>query len=330
MFHQEQKDRFIMEFSTSDSRRHAARVMFNVIAPFEEQQNKDICAMDKDELSKIVADIVGYREISKKLRMSILKEYFRWCIKNGVEGAGDAIFDIKCDVSLEKLKRQMVANPQHLQRYLNCICEKESEQTVDNIYRCLYWLAYAGVDSEEEALKILDSDVDLGSMVVKFHDREFPIYREAIPAFKNCKELKGFWYKHPCYEKVLKSRVSGHELLRGTMKRTDDIGMRVQTMRVAITSKIRERKFLSEKDKNDESLDLKLSFYRVQLSGMFYRMYESERAGMRVDFTEDALHFMEGKVYKLDSGRNQIGAKQRQIANSYLEDYNRWKEAYSI
>lgn len=325
MYNSEVKEKFITEFSTNAGRRHVAVVMFNSLEPFEKNWGADICTRGKDELQAAVGEIVGFRDKSKRTRLSILREYFRWCVENNVEGAGNAIFEIdNGDLGLEKLKRQMVANPQHLQRYLNCICDKESEETTDCIYRCLYWLAYGGIEDEETALKVLASDVKLDKKLVKYDGDEFPIYREAIPAFKNCVDLKEFNYKHPNYDKtVKKGRAKGQYLLRGITETKS-----YKAMRATMSKKAKNARFMSEKDKNDESLQLKLSYYRVWLSGLFYRMYEAERAGMPPDFTAAASRFMEGKTYKLDSGRNLIGAKQRQLARDYLHDYNRWKEAY--
>ena len=326
MYNTEIKTRFITEFSTSTARRHAATVMFNTLEPYEKKWGDDFCTRSKEELQPVVSELVGFRTSSKKLRLTILKEYVRWCIKNQIDGACDELFSIE-ELGLEKLKRQMVANPQHLQRYLNCICDAESEETVGCIYRCFYWLAYGGM-KEEDVLDVVESEVDLTDMVVRHNGNEYPIYREAIPAFKNCVNLREFRYKHANYaadKVVFKERASGDMLLRGISESKS-----IKAVRVEMSRRAKNPKFKSLEDESDKSLDLKLSFYRVWLSGLFYRTYEAERAGMPADFLAAAEEFMEGKTYKLDSGRNLIGAKQRQLANDYLEDYNRWKEAYSI
>lgn len=326
MYNEEIKKRFIAEFSTSTSRRNAAVTMFNAIEPYEKKWSADFCTRNKDELQPVVSEIVGFRTNSKKLRLSILREYIRWCIKNNIDGATDEIFLIE-ELGLDKLKRQMVANPQHLQRYLNCICDVETEETVDCIYRCFYWMAYGGMN-EKDTLEVKVTDVDLEDMVIRYGDAEFPIYREAIPAFRNCMKLTQFKYKHPNYsngKEVFKERASGDTLLRGMSDKKN-----LSAIRVEMSRKARLKKYASDADINDKNLDLQLSFYRVWLSGLFYRTYEAERAGMPADFMAAAAQFMEGKTYKLDSGRNLIGAKQRQLASDYLEDYNRWKDAYSI
>lgn len=325
MYNKELKERFITEFSTNIGRRHTATVMFDALEQQETQWGADICTRSKEELKPVVGDLIGFRESSQKTRLTILRAYVKWCIKNHVEGACDELLKIE-DFGLDKLKRQMVANPQHLQRYLNCILEKESEQTVDNVFRCYYWLAYGGV-SEEDAFELKTSDVDLTEMVVRYNGVEYPIYREAIPAFKNCIELQSFKFIHPniVNKDVYKSRATGDKLLRGISEKKS-----IKAMRVEMSKRQKTQKYRLESTKDDTSLDLQLSFYRVGLSGLFYRTYEAERAGMPADFMAAAEQFMEGKTYKLDSGRNLIGAKQRRVAVEYLEDYKRWKEAYAI
>lgn len=324
MYNTEQKENFISEFTTNTGRRNAAVVMFNALEPYEEAWGADVCTRNTEELQPVVSEIVGFRASSKKLRLTILREYVKWCISHGVPGACDGLLQID-EIGLEKLKRQMVANPQHLQRYLDCICDKESEETVDCIYRCFFWLAYGGM-KESDVLNVTVSDVDLTEMIVRHNGVEYPIYREALSAFKNCITLGQFRYKHPNYgadKMVFKDRASGTMLLRGISETKSITAVRVEMSRKAKNPKYKP-------DSADDSLNLKLSFYRVWLSGLFYRTYEAERAGMPVDFMAAAGEFMDGKTYHLERSRNLIGAKQRQIASDYLEDYSRWKEAYSI
>lgn len=326
MYNEELKERFIKEFSTSTARRNIAIGVFNMLEEYEKQWGSDFCTRKKDDIAPLIDEAAGLRMSSQSGRLTILKLYVRWCIANNVEGACDDIFSIE-EPSLEKLKRQTVANPQHLQRYLNCICDLESEETVGCIYRCLYWLAYGGMQ-EKYVLNVTTSDVDLQNMVVNYDGKEYPIYREAISAFKNCVNLTQFRYKNPKYtteKEIFKNRASGNTLLRGYSATRS-----VEAIRVEMARRSANPRFKTEKDKNDKSLDLQLSFFRVWLSGLFYRTYEAERAGMPVDFMAAAAQFMEGKTYKLDKGRNLLGARQRRLASEYLEDYNRWKEAYSI
>ena len=325
MYNKDTKEKFITEFSTNTGRRQVAYKAFEALEPYEQDAESDFCTWDKDKIIPVVDKLIGLRESSKKTRLSVLEAYIKWCMQNKIPGAREDLLGIS-DFGLDKLKSQMVANPQHLQRYLNCILEPEQENTVDNVYRCYYWMAYGGM-SEEDALNVTTKDVDLVNLVIRYNGTEYPIYREAIPAFKSCVESTNFKCKHPNYTdvEVYRNRIAGDILTRGTRGYGSTRGIRVE-----ISRKQRNQRFRPDSTKDDKSLDLKLSFYRIRLSGLFYRMYEAERAGMPVNFMPAAEQFMEGKTYKLDSGRNLIGARQRRIASEFLDDYNRWKEAYTI
>lgn len=317
MYNEELKTKFVRGYTNSISTAEVCQTIFNAFEQYEVEWGADLCTRSTEELQPVVDGLVGFRARSKWMRLIILKDYVKWCIGMKVPGACDGMLKIET-VGLEKVKHQTVASPLHLQRYLNSICEPESEETTDNIYRCFYWLAYGGV-AEEDILSIKCSDVDLNNMVVRYNDTEVPIYREALPAFKNCVNLTQFVYKHPNYDKlVYKDRAYGDTLVRGIRSAPSIKAMRVELSR-------------RSKAKIDEGkTDLKLSYFRVWISGLFYRMYERERAGMPVDFSAAAAQFMEGKTYKLDRGRNTPEAKKRQLTRDYLEDYERWKLAFAI
>lgn len=317
MYNEELKTKFVRGYTNSISTAEVCQTIFNAFEQYEVEWGADLCTRNTEELQPVVDGLVGFRARSKWMRLIILKDYVKWCIGMKVPGACDGMLKIET-VGLEKVKHQTVASPLHLQRYLDSICEPESEETTDNIYRCFYWLAYGGV-AEEDILSIKCSDVDLNNMVVRYNDTEVPIYREALPAFKNCVKLTQFVYKHPNYDKlVYKDRADGDTLVRGIRSAPSIKAMRVELSR-------------RSKAKMDEGkTDLKLSYFRVWISGLFYRMYERERAGMPVDFSAAAAQFMEGKTYKLDRGRNTPEAKKRQLTRDYLEDYERWKLAFAI
>lgn len=317
MYNEELKTKFVRGYTNSISTAEVCQTIFNAFEQYEVEWGADLCTRSAEELQPVVDNLVGFRARSKWMRLIILKDYVKWCIGMKVPGACDGMLKIET-VGLEKVKHQTVASPLHLQRYLDSICEPESEETTDNIYRCFYWLAYGGV-AEEDILSIKCNDVDLDSMVVRYNGTEVPIYREALPAFKNCVKLTQFVYKHPNYDKlVYKDRADGNTLVRGIRSAPSIKAMRVELSR-------------RSKAKMDEGkTDLKLSYFRVWISGLFYRMYERERAGIPVDFSAAAAQFMEGKTYKLDRGRNTPEAKRRQLTRDYLEDYERWKLAFAI
>lgn len=316
MYNEELKLKFVREYTNSIKTAEACAATFQAIEPYEREWDADVCTRSADELRPVVEVLAGFRAKSWS-RMFILKDYVKWCISIGVPEACDGVLNI-ADAGLDKIRTQTVASPLHLQTYLDSICESESEQTVDNIYRCFYWLAYGGI-AEEDILNIKCTDVDFQNMVVRYNDTEAPIYREALPTFKNCVELTQFVYKHPNYNKlVYKDRASGDTLIRGIRG--------LPSLKVLRAELSRRSKSKIDTGKTN----LKLSYYRVWISGLFYRMFEQERAGIPVDFSATAAQSMVGKSYKLASGRNTLESKKRRLVRSYHEDYERWKLAFLI
>ena len=320
MYNEEIKKRFIEEHFTTDNTKVAAATTFEVLAPYEEGWGADICTRGADELRPVVSAIVGQRVISHRHRMTILRAYAKWCVENNIPGACLAIFELSA-LTTDNLKRHTVSGPGHLQRYLDCCFDAESEETVDCAYRCYLWLAFAGM-REEDVLKITVSDVDFENMVVRHGGSEYPIYREGVPAFSRCVKLNQFRYVSTTYV-ALRARAPGDRLLRGILKSSGN----VKTYRVRVSRQLKEAKYMPAEP--DESLMLQLSYYRVWLSGLFYRMYEAEREGVVPDFTPVAVEYMRDREYKLDSGRNTLAGKRKEIAANYQADYQRWKAAYN-
>lgn len=316
MYNEEMKTRFIREYTGSLNTANVAKTIFNALEKHEKSWNADLCTRSSSELQPVVDEVAGLRSRSKWMALTILKEYVKWCIAMKVPGACDGMLQIHT-VGLDKVKRQMVSGPVHLQKFLDDVFDKENEETIDNIYRCYFWMAYGGID-EEDTILIQNEQVDFGQMIIYYKTTNVPIYREALPAFRNAVSLNSFLYKHPNYSKpVRRDRVPGDTIMRGIRAATKTF-----TMRTTLSKR-------NIKAIEDGLTDLQLSFYRVRMSGLFYRVYEMERAGIPVSFAEAALRVMDGKTYTLH-GREKLGHRQNKIERSYLEDYQRWKLAFSI
>ena len=233
-----------------------------------------------------------------------------------VPGACDGMLGVET-AGLSKVRRQMVSGPLHLQRVLDEVFDKETEETTDIIYRCYYWMAFGGI-KESDTLLIKASDIDFSRMEITYGDTHAPIYREALPAFHRAAELKSFYYKNPNYSKIiLRDRVPGDMLLRG---------IRATTKTMTIRSILSRRSAWAIESGHTQQ---QLSFHRVWLSGLFYRIYDRERAGIPVDFSEAAIDFMSDRAYML-SGKSTLEHKQNRIEREYMGDYQRWKLAFSI
>lgn len=321
MYNKEIKSKFIADYTTSLSRRQAIKIMFDDTEQYETEWNKDICQASKDEVLPVLKKLVGFRTGSKGLRMSAMRGYIKWCVENGIPGTRTDILDIK-DLGDEKMLNQTVANPQHLQRYLDCIFDKESEETIDCIYRAYYWVAYSGI-TEEEAMRVEASEVDFENSIIKHNGVDYPIYREAIQSLKKCVKLREVVYRKYSGDnkKVrMRRRTPGDILLRGISKEPP----KIETMRMVVSRRARERKHMCREDFDNPRVNLKLSFYRVWLSGIFYRMCEAERAGIPVDFKIIVCQY-----YNIASYTN-ISRRVNDSAREFTVDYERWKSVNAV
>jgi len=313
MYNAAQKEEFIREYSTKISVRTQAKNLFELFEPYEQKWQADLCTRSLDELQPVFDTISGVRESSRRAPRTILRKYALWCMERGVPGATDAVSRLD-SASLGNLETRMLRSPRHLQSVLDVICAPESDETADNNIRTYYWLAYAGFRAEDIP-KVRIQDVHLDDLTVRFGGREYPIYREALPAVRNCVKLTEFRYIHPLYpERVIwKDRIPGDVLVRGIRSVPS-----MNTMQVEIFRRI-------QKAKEAGKTDMQLSYYRIWLSGVFYRMLDDELAGFPVDF--DA--FVDDKLgdfqYSVKPGGNTQACKRHSLALTYQQDYERRK-----
>ena len=312
MYNAEQKERFIKDYTTKISVRKAAKTVLDLFGQYEERWESDMCTQDADTLQVIFNQVAGVRKGGSRIYVSILRAYGKWCLQNGIPGATDGLLSVNAEDGSEKLKYQTVRNPRHLQSFLDLICDQENEKTSDNNIRSYCWLAYAGL-SNEDALTIRTQDIDLQNMTINVSGVSYPIYREALPAIRNCATLSSFLYKHPNYSAnkiVYRPRIPGDLLLRGIKANPT-----AKTLRVELS-------YRNKKVADAGKTNLDLSYFRIWISGVFYRMYEDEMAGFPVDFSFVANQKL-GDTPR-DRGR------QREVEHSYEEDYERWKQAIVI
>ena len=317
MYNEERKLAFIRGYTKSVNTSDSAVAVFNTIQPYEEALQKDMASFTTEELRPVTDTVLGVKSAGKRTRITLLREYVRWCQTNHLPDVLDSITHV--DISgLDKMREQTVSGPLQLQNYFNQVFTPENEETVDNIYRCWLWMAFSGV-REEDTVEILDTDVDFSEMLIRLREEEYPLYREALPAFKNAVGLTSFRYIHPNYSDsrtVLRDRVPGHLLLRGIKSTT-----KISTLRSSLS------RHLSECQKNGRT-DKGLSFSRLEMSGAFYRAYEQERAGIPPDFSDYIVRLMERQEYTRESQYIRWARNQRE--KDCLDDYQRWKLAYSI
>lgn len=322
MYNAEQKMKFIKESTDSQHYARSATSIFEAISKFEEQWGADFCTQEAETIEPAVEAVVGLRKLTIATRIAILQKYCRWCIANGVPGAKDSISKIN-SAFIGNMRDRTVSGPQQLQIYLDNLFSPVEQNRPDIVYRCYFWLAFAGV-SERDAIHVTADEINAMSLTVTHNGRQYPLYREAMPALSSACDLKYFVCHHnnPNYD-FEKYRLPGNEILRLTSWTTrgarDDWSdeKTINVMRNAISIRANGSNLNKEVGK-------RLTYGGAMLSGMFYRKFEQERAGVIVNFKEEADEW--ARSMQTLPPKSQINNKEK----NYYDDYCRWKMAFSV
>lgn len=316
MYNEKIKNKFIDErFKGRTGAKDAIR-LFEAVSFWESKSGTDICTMPKEQLQIIVDETVSRKLQGQYNRLYILKDYAKWAIINNIPGACNEIDKIQ-SAGLLKVRQQLVANPVQLKSVLDSVLAPSKDQTIDEVLKCYLWLGYSGV-AEKDVSLIKKEHILFDEQSIIFNNNKYPIYRESLDVIKNCVFCNSFLYVHPNYNhNIYRDRVPGDELLRGIRRTPDDvIGLRRDASAKII------------KAFNNGKINIKPSFKRMYISGLFFRKYEREIAGFPVEFSDEALKLMEGKDYKLESREHSLEYIRDHISREYYLDYQRWKVAF--
>lgn len=324
LYEPERKEAFLAACYSDETQKENVRTLLESLGEQEKRIGKDFCQMTPEEVHTALVGVVGSRYRSSTARKVPLQKYVSWCIENGIPGANPVLDGVSfTDAGKDKLASQSVGNPTQLQKYMDCIFDREEADTVDLIYRGFFWLAFCGIREETQALELPESAVDIGRNLIHFQGKDYEILPEARQVISKCKILHSFYYSHPHYDTVLRPRAIGTRLLRGYKE-----DMNIKTIRCALARKTKEHKFANETDMRGNKLNLFLSYDRVWLSGRFYDTWIREQAGPPISFQALAQEFTEGKTYAVSGGRNKPEARLRWVETDYRRDYLNWKRVH--
>lgn len=320
MYNQEIKERFISQFAKSADGAERNVRLYKKLGAYERRWSADLCTRSAEEIESALTEALGViRKDNTRFARASVYAYLKWCKDNDIEGAIDPV---KIKISTEdNVRVRMITGPLQLQRYLDQVFKPEDMQTVDNAYRCYCWLAFGGVP-DNEVFNVTIDEVDFTRMVVRHNGEEFPIYREAVPAFKNCVTCTEFYAEcNRVYTNTMRvrRRPDIKTLIRTTGKTAN---------RTTIISQFQKRvKYAMDTGQTT----LNLSYSRIWLSGIFYRVYEAERAGIEPDFIEIADWMIKA------NGASDVESKTWSEHRTYLrtikyglqKDYAEWKKLFN-
>ena len=218
-----------------------------------------------------------------------------------------------------RAKDCLIPNPIGLQRELDKVFNTEDRGDSDIIYRCAYWLIFSGINPSRIA-EVKRSDVDFDIMTIHFNSSEYPIYRESINTIRSAATLDGFYYDHPIYgNSIIRERSDKEFLMAGirSIPTPDMISLGVRNC--------------SKQARDEEGADVKsLTLDRVYTSGIFYRMFENERAGFAPNFLDLAKQDTPNRNPANELEEYEIAKKVFSKAKKYKKEYDTWKKAFAV
>lgn len=315
MFNEERKIKFISEMTGSEAKRRRALDVFRTVENYENRWGADVCTRTVEELQPLVDELGGIHGLQISPKLLILRQYILWCYRGRVDGARVDLLKTHVDATAN-MRTEMVSGPEHLQKTLNAAFKPENLETADNLFRAAAWLAFAGIPAKD-LFDVEITDIDLREGVIRWLGDEMPIYPQAMAAIKNCVELEGF-YRITGKQSAWLGRAEGETLIRG------------QGRRMAVDS-FRGRFAKCVRDAYEAGLiDVEPNFTMLWMSGMMYRMYEKEKAGVSVDFTKEAECTVRRSKTDEKKPEDYIKQRIRRIAKSYRTDYDTWKAAFDL
>ena len=315
MFNEERKTLFISEIITTEKDRRAAAELFAIVEGYETRWGADVCTRKTEELQPLVNELGGLHGRKIPSKLLILRKYILWCYRGHVDGARVDLMKMSSDVS-GNMRTEMVSGPEHLQKILDSAFRPEDEETADNLYRCAAWLVFAGIPSDD-IQSVEADDVDFNEEVVRWNGTEFPIYPPAFKSIRKCMELDGFNRVYKGYTSWW-ARAEGKTLLRGSGGLIPTKEFRTQFWKAA-------NNVSRSSDENPLPTLLNIGY-----SGVMFRAYQREKAGLPVDFLPDAERAV--RRGKAADGKTEyyLGVRIRRVARDYAVDYEAWKAAFNL
>lgn len=300
----------------AEQHRDIAMACFRDTSSFEVRAGRDLCTFSGEEETDAIKAVMStmLRDSTRVLAAKILSDYYKWCVKTGVPGAVEHE-PIKEEVINAVNRDLLIFSPAHLQTILDRIFEREAEETVDNTYRCFYWMAYAGL-SIDSIIMLKPEHFDLKSFLVSVNGEHGILYQQGIPCIENCINMSQFRYKHPLYSNVImKDRIPGEYVLRGTRGTYDGGAIAYKNVTTLLSKRVRDA-------------GVTLGYHTCYYSGLFYRIHEQELCyGMDPDFMSIALETPAGKRVMSSESVRKTSRHDRiyHIALKLKKDYQIWK-----
>jgi len=310
VFNKEQKVKFIAA-SYPEEKSAEILELLSLFSPYEDEWHDDFLRQPISRLQpafNVIAKTMPAKRA--KALLSVVKKYREWFLSEYKEQAAYAgVLQLKISDD-DKLRSSMVPSAMYLKLILDEVLEEPARDTVDNVYRALLWLAFAGVPRTLAPL-ITKDEIDFYNMVIRHDGREYRIPAEGLTEFQKLCELDTFLviHKNPDYEKR-RPRAEGNQLLRGL----SNTCIEAEKIGDAIYQRFAKTKW-------------SLTYEAVIDSGLYISKYEMERFGLDVSFETEIEQRLEAMT---DQSKQAISNNRSMMRSRYTEKYNQWKNIFNL
>ena len=293
------------------------RLLFSHTENFETAEDTDVSMMSQDQVARMIdLGVLGKTRVFTEL--CILRSYTMWCAESDPALYGSGILSFVPN-GLDDTRRNMVSGDVHLNQIMNELFAPEKDGKSDNLLRAFLWLIYAGVYANM-ITDIKKNDMNLSDMTVTSGDRVYKLSRLSRTSLLFSSESDTLSINHPQYKS--RKRIAGNSIMRGT--------------RSVLTVKDICRRIAIAQDDANRSGKIQTEFtpYSIYKSGRFADMYDAERTGVFPDFSLDVEDFMAHRIdyagtKYLAHGADASEINKRKLTATFLEDYSRWKLAFT-
>lgn len=313
MYQIAQKKAFYRTLCEED--RNLAKTMFKKSEQYEVELGVDLADFTAYQFAQFLKD-TGVKFTTQRAWYNMLLRYVKWAIENNKTNQV-ALF---CPVAKYKQTQKhntfvadnMVSGPVHLQQILDKVyvpvvendCNKN---TVATIRRAMIWLMFSGIGINDTN-SITADNVDFEKRRIILNGEEYHIYEEAMPALRvacNATQLLAFY---------------GNDMYRVNQRSTMSKSI------IRYSSNIAETRMANGTwsliiDEFSASGVSSIPATNLIASGVFYRLYERETAGIpEKDLWEDF------SIYKALIGQSpDIKRRVRDLRIWYESWKNRYK-----
>lgn len=284
-------------------------VFLKAVSVAEEMYDVDIYNADYEITKAMLAMILTNSFAYKTKLFSNLHIYIGWCIVKQKSISQRNLLDTITldDIDFSRSTvNTMIKNEAELLNFLNISFNKESDDTIDNLYRIYSLLLFSGFKLKETLL-IEKCEVDFENANIRSGNKEINISQTTLKYIKNFMELEG--YKNG---KNYRNKADTKYLLDFSVSNRRNVASYCQA---ALSKANAEYKKITGEE-------IQLNATNILKSGIFSRIYENEKKLNSIDYSEFIVNFTSSK---------KVSDKQKDfISKGAKFEYKIWKKAFLL